>query len=372
MFYSLKTLWFERQRYLPGALAVSFSAVLIALQSGLLLGLFAITSIPIDHSRAHIWVAAPKVLSVDLGRPIPEGRLTARLAGQPEVLHTESYLQGFMYWSKPHGGSELCIVVGCSLEDGSIGSIRELTPELRDRLTEPGSVVVDRSELDRLGIQGINDVAEVTGRRVRVVGLVDGMKSLSGPYVFCSAATARPLLRMQPDQTTYVLAQCRDRAAAADVIERLRAHADMEIFASEEFSIRSRLHWLLKTKAGVAMGLSAALGLLVGLVVTTQTLYSATVASLREFAVLRALGIPRWRMAGVVLLQAFWVGAIGILIAAVAIVGAAHGAGYLQVPVRLTSWLWAGTVSLTLSMALLSGLAALRSLRLIEPMVLLR
>ncbi len=51
MFYSLKTLWYERQRYLPGALAVSFSAVLIALQGGLLLGLFAITSIPIDHSR---------------------------------------------------------------------------------------------------------------------------------------------------------------------------------------------------------------------------------------------------------------------------------------------------------------------------------
>ncbi len=298
--------------------------------------------------------------------------MTARLAGQPEVLRTESYLQGFMYWTKPQGGSELCIVVGCALDDEGIGSIRELTPELRDRLTEPGAVVVDRSELDRLGIKGINDVAEVTGRRVRVVGLVEGLKSLSGPYVLCSMATARPLLRMQPDQTTYVLAQCRDHTAAAAVVERLRAHRDMEIFASEEFSIRSRLHWLLKTKAGVAMGLAAALGLLVGLVVTTQTLYAATVASLREFAVLRALGIPRWRMAGVVLIQAFWVGAIGIVIAVPAVFGAAHGASYLQVPVTLAYWLWAGTIGLTLAMALLSGLAALRSLRLIEPMVLLR
>src|SRR5438132_4144759 len=104
--YSLATLWFERQRYLPGVLAVAFSALLIILQCGLLLGLFAITSIPIDHSRADVWVSAPQVLSVDLGRPIPESYLT-RVASQAEVETCEPFLQGFMYWSKPNGGSEL-------------------------------------------------------------------------------------------------------------------------------------------------------------------------------------------------------------------------------------------------------------------------
>src|SRR6516164_6446498 len=62
--YSLATLWHERQRYLPGVLAVAFSALLIALQCGLLLGLFAITSIPIDHTAADpsaraTWPALP-------------------------------------------------------------------------------------------------------------------------------------------------------------------------------------------------------------------------------------------------------------------------------------------------------------------------
>src|SRR5262245_47391868 len=72
MSYSLATLWFERARYFPGVLAVGFSALLIALQGGLLLGLFSITSIPIDMSHADIWVGHPEVPSVDLGRPIPE------------------------------------------------------------------------------------------------------------------------------------------------------------------------------------------------------------------------------------------------------------------------------------------------------------
>src|SRR5262249_60498804 len=85
----------------------------------------------------------------------------------------------------------------------------------------------------------------------------------------------------------------------------------LSAFTSASFSLHSRLHWLTKTKAGIALGLAAALGLLVGAVVTSQTLYAATAAQLREYAVLRAMGIPRWRMALTVLAQSFWVGAAG-------------------------------------------------------------
>ena len=63
MSYSLATLWHERSRFLPGVLAVAFGALLIALQCGLLLGLFSITSIPIDHTRADIWVGNPPLKS---------------------------------------------------------------------------------------------------------------------------------------------------------------------------------------------------------------------------------------------------------------------------------------------------------------------
>src|SRR5438552_6643245 len=173
MSYALATLWYERQRFLPGVLAVAFSALLIALQCGLLLGLFSITSIPIDHSHADIWVGNPDVLSVDLGRPIPQSWL-ARVAMQPEVEEAEVFLQGFSYWGNPAGGTELCCIIGTRLTGETLGALTELTPALRDRLAEPGAVVVDESELDRLGIKAVGDFAEITGRRVRVVGLVKG------------------------------------------------------------------------------------------------------------------------------------------------------------------------------------------------------
>src|SRR5438128_11966539 len=94
MSYSLATLWHERQRYVPGVLAVGFSALLIALQCGLLLGLFSITSIPVDHTRADIWVGAPEVLSVDLGQRVPESYLL-RLANPPGVQSAAIFMQVF-------------------------------------------------------------------------------------------------------------------------------------------------------------------------------------------------------------------------------------------------------------------------------------
>jgi len=110
----------------------------------------------------------------------------------------------------------------------------------------------------------------------------------------------------------------------------------------------------------------------VGAVVTSQTLYAATAASLREYATLRALGIPRWRIAGTVLAQSFWIGGAGIVIALPAAFGAAHVVDLLGARASLPYWLVTGSAAVTLAMAMLSGLAALRSLRLIEPAQLLR
>lgn len=373
MSYSLATLWHDRQRFLPGVLAVAFSALLIALQCGLLLGLFSITSLPVDNTHADVWVGSPKVASVDLGSPISESYFS-RLASQPGVTDCEFYYQGFAYWSKPNGGRELCMVIGSRLDPQALGLLDRLKKEYPDLvacLTEPGAVLVDESELDRLGIKGVGDTAKIADTTVRVVGLLKGVKSLAGPYVFASTRTAKPILRLLPDQTTYILARATNPVAVRDHMNEHYGE-DLEAMTNEQLSLRSRLHWLFKTKAGFALGLAAALGLMVGAVVTSQTLYAATAASMREYAVLRALGIPRWRMAGAVLSQAFWVGVAGIALALPTAFGLARGAESLHVPLLLPWWLVSSAVGITMLTAMLSGLAALRSLRLVEPAVLLR
>jgi putative ABC transport system permease protein len=376
MSFTLSTLWHDRQRYLPGILAVGFSSLLIALQCGLLLGLFSVTSIPIDHTKAHIWVGSPKVKSVDLGGPIPE-IFVDRVANEPEVARTEPYIQSFGKWKSPKGGTELCVVIGCRLSENAIGAIHELTPDLREKLTEPGSVVIDESEFDRLGVDKVGDTAEVFGQRsggrpIRVVGKVTGLKGIAGPYIFCSLSTAQEILGMH-GQVTFLLAQCTNPADAPAVVERLKKYEEeMLAWESYDFSIQSRLHWLFKTKAGIALGYAALLGLIVGAVVTSQTLYAATIASMREYAILLALGIPRWRLVGTVLAQAFWVGVAGVIFSIPITFLLGEAANRAGAKVLLPAELIAGAAAVTMMMAVGAGLMALRSLRHIEPVNLLR
>jgi putative ABC transport system permease protein len=234
-------------------------------------------------------------------------------------------------------------------------------------------VVIDESDRERLGVSGVGAVGEVRGRRARVVGLVRGYSGLSGAHVFCSVETARELLLFPPDRVTYILARCRDRAAAPAVAQRLRvAYPGLSAFTTEGLSRQSRWYWLTETKAGLALGYAAILGLIVGAVVTGQTLYTATAAQLRDYAVLWALGVPLRRMAAVVLAEAFGVGVAGVVVAVPVIFLLAKGASLLNVTVLLPVWVLAATAGITLVMALASGLAGLRLLWRLEPAALLR
>jgi putative ABC transport system permease protein len=129
---------------------------------------------------------------------------------------------------------------------------------------------------------------------------------------------------------------------------------------------------LTKTQAGIATAWTAVLGLVVGTLITSQILYAATASYRREYAVLRALGIPRCRMMFAVLEGAFWVGLAGIGLAALGAVGMVRLADALGIKVLLTAPLLAGGAAVTMAMAFLSSLAALRAQRRIEPAELLR
>jgi putative ABC transport system permease protein len=370
--YALITIWHERKRFLPGIIAVAFSSVLILFQGGLLVGQFSLTSTPIDHSSADIWVGHPMNLSVDLGRALPD-RWLSFVAVQPEVVQVEEYIIGMIVLDRRDGRSELCTVVGSSLEDNALGAVRELTAEKRRLLSEPGAVVIDETEMGRLGFEGVGDIAEVLGRRVRLVGVVQGLKSLAAPYLFCSLQTSRMVFQgIEQDQTIFILARCQYPDSARAVAQRLRREYPLSAFTSEEFSTQTQMHWMTATKAGVTAVWSAILGLVIGVVITCQTLYSATAASWREYAALEALGIPSWRIAATVLSQSFWVGAAGLTIAGPVTLTLSDLLGLVGVRLVFPGWLVWPTVGVTMTTVLLSGLVALRSLRLAQPAELLR
>lgn len=376
MSYALQTLWHEKTRYAAGVGAVAFSAMLMVLQVGLLLGLFETTSIPVDHTNAHIWIGSQDVKSIDLGTGIGTNihmaRLTEKkgLVGQPEL-----FLANYANVTRPDGGMERCFILGSSMAPNAAGAADVLTPELRNALSMPNGIVIDESDLKRMNLTAVGDTVKISGVEVTLVGTVKGIKSLAAPWVFCSLTTARTLLNMfvPAEYTTYLLAQAESPAKAKQIVEELRSeYPEMAAFTADEFSFSCRWYWLTRTKAGIAIGYAALLGLLVGAVITAQTLYSATMASAKEFATLLALGIPRKKIYGMVMQQSFWVGVFGIIVAYPVVRLLAYGAALGGAKVVLRWEVLGGAALVTMGTALFSGFIALRSVRKIEPMSLLR
>ena len=132
------------------------------------------------------------------------------------------------------------------------------------------------------------------------------------------------------------------------------------------------MYWLLDTGAGAGVLFLAGIVFVVGAVVTSQTLVAAVMGSVREYATLNALGVGVGALRRVVMEQAFWVGAFGVLgssvISALLLVTARH----YSVPVELNVGVTLICLALVMALAVVSGLAAMRSVRRADTVSLLR
>lgn len=134
----------------------------------------------------------------------------------------------------------------------------------------------------------------------------------------------------------------------------------------------SQTYWLFESGAGAGFGFSTVLGLLVGVTITSQTLRGVILATLREYATLRALGISLSALRAVVMEQAFWVGVAGLLVTAGLTLGVWLAASASAVAIVFPWWTLASATVFTLAVALASGLLALQPLYRTEPAELLR
>ncbi|WP_426701620.1 ABC transporter permease [Rhodanobacter sp. Col0626] len=370
-----KTLVYEWRRFLPAMLAVGFAGLLQLLQIALVLGIFGSTSLYVTGSSADVWVGYPGTQSVGLGRSI-DADVESRILMDPAVQRVEPYLWVDGDWRGPRetGGVSVFVSGIDPAADGLMFS-KALSPTLRARLAEPDAIVVDRSALDQLGVD-IGQTATINGQRVRVVGISSGLRALGGVNVLCSLDTAR---RLDNDPTdngpTYLVARLRDPTQADAVAMRLRGSQSFgpyTTWSAADFARRSVVYWLFDTGAGAGVLFLAGIVFLVGAVITSQTLIAAVNGSVREYATLNALGVGVGALRKVVLEQAFWVGALGLLGASVLGIVLMMLARSQDVPVVLNVPAALACIILVMGLAAVSGLAAMRSLRRADPATLLR
>ncbi|HKT27408.1 ABC transporter permease [Dyella sp.] len=371
-----KTLIYEWRRFLPAILAVGFASLLQLLQAALVLGIFGSASVYITRSSADLWAGYPGTQSVNLGRPISED-VAMRLRMDPDVVKVEPFRWVDADWrgSRDTGGVSVFVSGIDARPDGMMFS-RVLPLALRARLNEPGAVIVDEADLDSLGVN-VGDSAAINGQRVRVVGVSRGLRALGGVNIVASLETAR-VLDVAPDDAgmmTYFIAKVRAGVKPRVVAHRLNgsnAFGPYTVWTAKAFARESSLYWMFDTGAGAGVLFLAGIVFLVGSVITSQTLIAAVIGSIREYATLNALGVGRGSLRKVVLEQAFWVGALGLVCSIVIGFILLAIARNRSVPMELNPLITIVCLALSMALAIVSGLAAVRTLRRADPASLLR
>ena len=124
---------------------------------------------------------------------------------------------------------------------------------------------------------------------------------------------------------------------------------------------------LSSTGAGLDLILAAFLGVVIGVVITAQTLYAGAMDHLPEYATLRAMGTSDRYLATVIVKQALFNAAsgyaVGAVVASVVVWFGGQGVAAMWLPWQLV----VGLGIVTTLMCVLSGLTAIRRILKAEP-----
>jgi putative ABC transport system permease protein len=308
---ALKNLFHDKVRLAVTLVGIIFSVVLSSIQLGLFVGFQRATSDILLNSNADLWITSKNVTHAEDGVPFSEQKLYQVLASR-QVERVEKQIVQFSTWKKPDGADTGILLVGADL-DGGMGVPFNITAGSLEDLKQPDAVMVEELYKEKLGVTGIGQTVEIRGYRAKVVGFTRGIRSFTtSPPVFTSFKNAQNFFGIAEDQTLYLVVRAKQGVDLQTLKQELKSTvADVDVHTREEWTSKQRNYWMFGTGAGITVLIAAFLGLLVGVVVVAQTIYSATVDHIREYGTLKAMGASNFYLYKVIITQAFLSGLIG-------------------------------------------------------------
>lgn len=354
-------------RFAATLIGIIFSVTLMAIQGSLLVGFSSTASGLVDHSAADIWIASRGTKNVDQSVTLSDKYYykALQLAGIDEVSRL---VVRYVNWRKSDGGSELVIVVGFD-PYSTLAGPWNIAEGDRVTLVDPNAVMIDRLYLRKLGIGQIGQTVEINGRKARITGLTDGIRTFTqSPYVFTSYNNALKYTDVQDSYANYVLVRAKDPSRVDDLAREIAATIpDVDVMTTRQFSAKTQNYWIYTTGAGSSLALGSVLGAIVGIVIVAQTLYAATMERLSEYATLAAMGAGHGYLNRIVVKQALIAGVLGFGLGMGIALGIisflSKGPAAMILPAYVI-----GLIGLfTLTMCVISSVLAIRKLMSIDP-----
>jgi len=313
---ALKIILYDKVKSLITLAGVVFAVVLIFAQIGIYLGLMETASIIIDHAPGDIWITSKNSRNFDFSQPFPEYKINHVLATEG-VRDAEKLIVTWGVIKQRAGGTEQVEIIGYNPDTGIGGPWKMKTGDIHD-VKNGNYAIVDESAMKRLGEIELGDYREVLNRRLKIVGISEGVKSFTtAPIIFTSYKIAQILGGefVGTENTVFIIAHLLEGYSARDVVNRLRsALKNLDVYTKDEFSKKTRLYWTIETGAGFAFLITILISFFIGILIVGQTIYNSTLQYLKEFGTLKAIGATNFNVYQIIFSEALINASVGYLI----------------------------------------------------------
>lgn len=336
---ALKMLFGDTAKYLMLVAGLFFATFLIVQQASVFCGLMRWTTSTLKNVPAPIFVVEERVEQINETNPLRDTDV-ARVRSVSAVKWAMPLYSGIQRARLADGSFKTIQLLGIDAASLAGAPQRMIEGNLED-LRLPNTVVIDELALDRLSIDKtpanrikIGDRFEINDVEARVVGICEAMRSFTGgPYVWTTYERALQYSPPQRKMLSAVIAAPADGLTASEAVARIEEQTQLRAYVNQDFGENdkdfntSTVWWYVKnTGIPISFGTTVVIGFIVGVAIACQTFYAFVLDNLRHLGALKAMGMSNFRLATMLLIQAFTVGIIGFGIGLLATAGFAMGA----------------------------------------------
>lgn len=308
MFFKLPIAWLQlkhRQTRLIVAIAgISFAVVLMFMQLGFRAALFK-SSVQMHSSlQGDFFLISPRSTALIAMMRFSERRLYQTLAF-PEVDFIAPVYLGFAQWKKPDNSGYWRNIHVIGFDINRLVFDLPGVEDNIEKLKMPDVVLFDENSRPEYGEiapkikqgQSITTEIDTSSDRIRRVEVVGLFKLGTSFGVDGNLITSHVnFLRLFPYRNKRFievgLIKAKPRANLIELGQKLRRYLprDVRIFSKQELIEFEKKYWMTSTAIGFIFDLGVAMGLIVGIAIVYQILYTDVSDHLIEYATLNAMG----------------------------------------------------------------------------------
>lgn len=375
--YAWRQLSQDRLKLFAAVLGIAFAVVLVFMQLGLRAALFD-SAVRLHRGIDYqLIMVNPRTSFLARTRSFPRSRLY-QVASHDQVrdvapLYVKS---ASYYYDESADVHETALIIGIdpSQPHLRLPGVSEFLNELR----KPDVVIIDRHSRAEFGpsvdavLAGQSVEIQLQERNVQIAGAyaLGTSFGIDGSFVTSDLNFRRIFPQRPAGNIDLGLIRLNPGADVAAVQADIRAliPGDVLVLTQDEYVAKEVAYWNSSTPIGYVFTLGAVIGVIVGLIVVYQILFSDVQSHLAEYATLKAIGYDDRFLRSLVMRKSIYLAILGFIPAFLfALLLYDQAANATQLPLYMTTSRAVVVLLVTIGMCVFSGLLAMRKLKTLDP-----